>query len=54
MPVLGVLICTSDALAAYGEIAFQWIGVVLMFSPEFSEAFRMAMLQYLLGNGGST
>ena len=51
MTVLGVLILTfGTALAAYGEIAFQWIGVIMMFSSEFSEAFRMAVLQYLLGN----
>lgn len=49
--VLGVAILTfGTALAAYGEIAFQWIGIVLMFSSEFSEACRMAVLQYLLGN----
>ena len=49
MTVLGVLILTfGTALAAYGEIAFQWIGVIMMFSSEFSEAFRMAVLQYLL------
>ena len=40
MTVLGVAILTfGTALAAYGEIAFQWIGIVLMFSSEFSEAF---------------
>ena len=51
MTVLGVGILTSGtALAAYGEIAFQWIGVFMMLSSEFSEAFRMAVLQYLLGN----
>lgn len=49
--VLGVAILTfGTALAAYGEIAFQWIGVVMMFASEFSEACRMAVLQYLLGN----
>ena len=51
MTVLGVGILTfGTALAAYGEIAFQWIGVFMMLSSEFSEAFRMAVLQYLLGN----
>ena len=51
MTVLGVSILTfGTALAAYGEISFQWIGVFMMFSSEFSEAFRMAVLQYLLGN----
>ena len=49
--VLGVAILTiGTVMAAYGEIAFQWIGVVMMFSSEFSEAFRMAVLQYLLGS----
>ena len=49
--VLGVAILTfGTALAAYGEIHFQWIGIVMMFSSEFSEACRMAVLQYLLGN----
>ena len=49
--VLGVLILTiGTVMAAYGEIAFQWIGVVMMFSSEFSEAFRMAVLQYLMGS----
>jgi drug/metabolite transporter (DMT)-like permease len=49
--VLGVAILTfGTALAAYGEISFKWIGVVMMFSSEFSEACRMAVLQYLLGN----
>ena len=51
MTVLGVLILTfGTALAAYGGIAFQWIGVIMMFSSEFSGAFRMAVRQYLLGN----
>jgi len=49
--VLGVAILTfGTALAAYGEIQFQYIGVVMMFASEFSEACRMAVLQYLLGN----
>ena len=49
--VLGVAVLTfGTALAAYGEIHFQWIGIVMMFSSEFSEACRMAVLQYLLGN----
>ncbi len=49
--VLGVAILTfGTALAAYGEIAFAWIGVLMMFASEFSEACRMAVLQYLLGN----
>lgn len=49
--ILGVAILTiGTVMAAYGEIAFQWIGVVMMFSSEFSEAFRMAVLQYLMGN----
>ena len=40
--VLGVAILTfGTALAAYGEIAFQWIGVVMMFASEFSEACRI-------------
>lgn len=49
--VLGVAILTfGTALAAYGEIAFAWIGVLMMLASEFSEACRMAVLQYLLGN----
>jgi hypothetical protein len=40
----------GTVMAAYGEIAFQWVGVIMMFSSEFSEAFRMAVLQYLMGN----
>jgi hypothetical protein len=48
---LGVAVLTvGTVMAAYGEIAFQWIGVILMFASEFSEAFRMAVLQYLMGN----
>jgi hypothetical protein len=40
----------GTALAAYGEIAFQWVGVAMMITSEFSEALRMAVLQFLLGN----
>ena len=47
--ILGVAILTiGTVMAAYGEIAFQWVGVIMMFSSEFSEAFRMAVLQYVM------
>ena len=49
--IAGVIVLTlGTALAAYGEIAFQWVGVAMMITSEFSEALRMAVLQFLLGN----
>ena len=48
----GVVVLTvgTTLSAAYGEIDFKWIGVVMMVTSEFCEAIRMAVLQYLLGN----
>jgi len=49
--VLGVLILTvGTVMAAYGEIQFKWVGVIMMFTSEFCEALRMAVLQYLMGS----
>ena len=43
-----IVLTLGTALAAYGEIAFQWVGVAMMITSEFSEALRMAVLQFLL------
>jgi|TARA_B110000003_G_scaffold83038_2_gene84825 drug/metabolite transporter (DMT)-like permease len=49
--LLGVGIVTLGTfIAAYGEVKFSAIGVVMMIVSEFAEAIRMAFYQYVLGN----
>jgi len=47
----GVAVVTIGTfIAAYGEVKFSAIGVVMMMTSECAEAIRMAFFQYVLGN----
>lgn len=47
--ILSVLvIAAGTALAAYGEVSFSALGVLIMFVSESAEAIRLVMTQYLL------
>jgi len=43
-----LVIALGTAVAAYGEVAFDLAGVVIMFVSEAAEATRLVMTQYLL------
>ena len=48
--LIGVIVISfGTVLAAYGEIVFKWVGVLLMVGSDFSEAFRLVALQHYLG-----
>ena len=47
----GVAVVTIGTfIAAYGEVKFSAIGMMMMMTSEFAEAIRMAFYQYVLGN----
>jgi hypothetical protein len=49
-PMVGsvLAIAAGTALAAYGEVAFDTVGVAIMFVSAVSESLRLVMTQYLL------
>lgn len=45
-----VIIVSGTFLAAYGEIAFSWTGLFIMFTSEFFESTKLVCMQILLTN----
>jgi hypothetical protein len=51
MTLLGVgFVTCGTLLAAWGEVRFSTVGVIMMLGSEFAEAIKMAFFQYVLGN----